>query len=77
MTNDAQTILTLARTLYSTPCMMVAAAVHGDAPHGYIEQKANAIRTAPLRWIGTLEGAELDRLARFVRDIAEPAPTIR
>ena len=77
MTNDAQTILNLARTLYSMPSMTVASAVYGDAPDGYIEQKADAIRTAPLRWIGTLEGAELDRLARFVRDIAEPAPTIR
>jgi len=77
MTNDARTILNLARTLYSLPSLMVCGAVYGDAPEGYLKSQACLIQKSPLRWIGTLDGPQLDRLASFVRDIGEVAPMIR
>lgn len=77
MTNDARTIINLARTLNSLPSLMVCGAVYKDAPEGYLKEQACQIQKAPLRWIGTLDGPQLDRLASFVRDFGEVARMIR
>jgi len=72
MSNEAKTILHLARALFSTPPAVVVAWVHGDEAQGYLEEKARQLQRSPFRWIGELEPPQLERLTALAWSAPDP-----